>query len=1022
MDTTLSRNAASDAVGRPLQVQANSPQQGESNLDILDVLRRQLWLVTACISAGITLATLYYLQSEEWYQTQAKVLVTQRDARAATGQFGEAGTEASVSEETLADHMQLIRSRRIIQLALGRPAPVDRASLSAGAVGDPLQMETIDLGEIDVDPVPQNTVPQNTVPSAPLGDPIDVEREEIDRDTPAPPSEGGLPLGDPIDVESSLPTRFPGGTQPVAMLQVDDPIDVESNEASSDAAGTNSPASGDESGSLADRLRAELNEEFDEEFVEDEGMGDAAAFSERWLNTEEAPEQETTRRPGTRLRLADLDSITSHLEDDMDAVDYVIEHLKVTMGGDGAAKSARSLNIIFEHDEPRDAKAVLEAIVLEYQLFLDNQLRDAAEMIASLASDRLTETEKDLEELEEQYVKMRKNAPLLYSSEGSNPYVDAYRTLQDNLLDVEVKESSTRTRLAKVLDSLDRIEENAGSDLEKLALIDAESLERLGMFASLQMGAASSIDVYTTQPERIAAAQAKYQALLEMKAELDQKQRDFGNNNPEVVALRDRIRVYEAGIDDSETEITQIWGEDVQLGPETLLLAYVGFLKHDLAALDEQRTELTSLMATAERDAKSLTEFELTEETLRAKIERKQEEFDSVIGEIREIDSASAFSGFIHELLEAPRVGRRSWPKLPLCLVGGVLIGLVGGLLAALFNDRNDNRFRTVSQVERELGLSVLGRVGKLPPTDKDGGHLRATALAPEGEAFRSIRTVLLPEVKGGRLRTLGTTSPISGDGKSTTMANLAASFAQAGLTVLVIDGDMRRPTVHKQLGIPLGKGLSNVLRGQVEVPDVVKPTPIDGLSAMTAGSAVGNPAELLQGETFTNLLELLKTRFDLVLIDLGPVLAVSDPLIASQRIDGMLLVTRVANDSVAQARDAVARLRASGATLLGAVVNTFGVGREFGSGDGYYGYYGEYGSYSTASREKEIRESEAAERAEAARSNGKTSPAAPPSDATAAGSNGAANGAAKTSPEAESGDAAPRRRRSRRTSPRSKD
>ena len=906
----------------PMQTASSKLQAGESELDILEVLRRQMWLIAACVSAGFALATYYALHTTEWFESSARVLVMQRDSRAATGQYSESGTDATVSEETLADHMQLIRSRRIVEVAMNRPAPKYYASFSAGAAGDPVLLPPIELNI----PVPQQTprfdTPDIDAPgfAPPSADPIDVP------DEPASP----LPIGDPIDIDGA---RFdaPPATYPVAM-QTGDPIDT-----------------ADDSVLMLD-VPAEADAESEDDEADDEP---SEAFSEEWFN---APD-ETEKRP---VLLRDLPSIQTQLKAGQDVVDYVIDRLNVSMGGEGAARSARSLNIAFEHPDPADAKLVLEAVVVEYQNFLDNQLRNAAEMIAGLASEKLDDTEQELRTLESKYVQLRKDAPLLYSSEGSNPYVDAYRTLQNSLLDIQVKESSIRTRLDKVLASLDRIEEADGTDLEKLALIDSDSLERLGMFAGLQMNAANSAEFVAAQPQRIAAARVQYEKLLEMQAELLKLERDLGANNPAVRDLQDQIALVKDVIDQSDTSVTQIWGDDVQLGPETLLLAYVGFLKHDLSTLDEQRRELTTLMAEAERNAKSLTEFELQEETMRATIDRKRASFDSVIEEIREIDSASAFSGFVHELLEAPRVGKLSWPKLPLCLVGGMLLGLIGGLLAALFNDRSDNRFRSASQVEQELGLSVLGRVGKLPATETDGSHLAATAIAPEGEAFRSIRTVLLPEVKNGRLKTLGLTSPISGDGKSTTMANLAASFAQAGQSILIVDADMRRPTVHKQLGISLGKGLSNVLRDQMTAGEAIHSTTVGGLSAMTAGSAVGNPAELLQGAEFAKLIDTLKSQFDLVVFDLGPVLAVSDPLIASQRLDGMLLVTRVSNDTVAQARDAVARLRASGGTLLGAVVNTFGAGREFGAGDGYYGYYGEYGSYSTAAREKEIAASEA--------------------------------------------------------------
>ena len=158
-------------------------------------------------------------------------------------------------------------------------------------------------------------------------------------------------------------------------------------------------------------------------------------------------------------------------------------------------------------------------------------------------------------------------------------------------------------------------------------------------------------------------------------------------------------------------------------------------------------------------------------------------------------------------------------------------------------------------------------------------------------------------------------------------------------MSVVLVEADMRRPTFHKRFGVPETNGLSDVLRGRIDVDAALIPSGISGLTLLTAGAGTSNPSELLQAESFDNTLKELAARFDLVVIDVGPVLAVSDPVIVSQKSDAMLLIVRSCNDTKQQVIDAVDTLRAAGAKMLGCVVNTFGSGREF-ERRGYYGYY----------------------------------------------------------------------------------
>jgi polysaccharide biosynthesis transport protein len=303
---------------------------------------------------------------------------------------------------------------------------------------------------------------------------------------------------------------------------------------------------------------------------------------------------------------------------------------------------------------------------------------------------------------------------------------------------------------------------------------------------------------------------------------------------------------------------------------------------------------------------------------------------------LRELDLASGMRGYIHEILEAPRRGEKVWPKLSLCGVGGLMIGLIGGLFLSVLNDQQGDRFRTSEEIDSAIGIPILTQVGRLK---NDGRRPIVADNSPEGESFRILRTLLLADVRENRLRVLSASSPLPQDGKSTILTNLAAAFAKLGMNVVLVEADMRRSTLQKRFGLPDTAGLSELLKETVTIDDVVVPSGVPNLTLITAGSGVTNPSELLRGESFDRILTSLKERFQLVVIDVGPVLAVSDSIIVGQKSDGMLVVVRSANDTRQQVVEAVETLRAAKTKLLGCVVNTFG------SGDGFerrsnYAYY----------------------------------------------------------------------------------
>lgn len=193
---------------------------------------------------------------------------------------------------------------------------------------------------------------------------------------------------------------------------------------------------------------------------------------------------------------------------------------------------------------------------------------------------------------------------------------------------------------------------------------------------------------------------------------------------------------------------------------------------------------------------------------------------------------------------------------------------------------------------------------------------------SPVAEAYRTLRTNLQYSGVDEPVRTLMVTSAAPREGKSTTINNLAVAYAQADCRVLLLDADMRKPTAHFAFGLSNRFGLSAVLSGRCDLPEAIQPTHVNHLSVLTAGPTPPNPAEMLASRKMDQLLAELRERFDLVLIDTPPVLAVSDAQIVSTKCEGVLLVVKAGELKRRPALRAKEQLSFVNARLLGVVLN----------------------------------------------------------------------------------------------------
>ena len=214
----------------------------------------------------------------------------------------------------------------------------------------------------------------------------------------------------------------------------------------------------------------------------------------------------------------------------------------------------------------------------------------------------------------------------------------------------------------------------------------------------------------------------------------------------------------------------------------------------------------------------------------------------------------------------------------------------------------------------------------------------------PAAEAYKVIRTSIQFAQAGNQLKTIAVTSCTPNEGKSTTIANLAVVLTQTGKSVLLIDCDMRNPTVHKNFKLSNKVGLSSCISMGTALADAVQKTGIENLDALTGGVIPPNPSELLGSERMQHILARAAEEYDYVLLDTPPVLPVTDALVLGNLVDGVILVLDSGEIKVEMARDVKNQLVQAGANILGVVLNKVR-SEHHGYGYGYYYYYGHEGT-----------------------------------------------------------------------------
>src|SRR5712671_5935586 len=365
--------------------------------------------------------------------------------------------------------------------------------------------------------------------------------------------------------------------------------------------------------------------------------------------------------------------------------------------------------------------------------------------------------------------------------------------------------------------------------------------------------------------------------------------------------------------------------------------------------------------------ANKLNESAIEYSLLRRDVDSNRQLYEGLLEKLKEAGVSAGLKSNNFRIVDSARVPNSPVePNVPRNLGFALVLGLTTGIGLAFLLEGLDNTVRTTEQAQIISGLAPLGMIPLGSKTTREGSGAKRLALASSKEAvelvtqvrpqsqmaesYRALRTSLLLSSLGAPPKVIMITSALPQEGKSTTSINCAVVLAQKGVRVLLIDADLRRPSIHKTLGMGPRSGLSNVLTGSTTLQQAITHTTIlPNLDVLPAGTLPPNPAELLASSNMRDVLIELREKYDHIVVDTPPTLSVTDAVVLSPRADAIVLVIRsghTTKQALRRSRDILMQVNAK---VAGVLLNAVDL-----SSPDYYYYYEYQGKYSRYYRDDE--------------------------------------------------------------------
>jgi capsular exopolysaccharide synthesis family protein len=610
-------------------------------------------------------------------------------------------------------------------------------------------------------------------------------------------------------------------------------------------------------------------------------------------------------------------------EDEVERYQMIARNLAVVRDRESASTGGTGssvLNLSMRGANPRDCRIILETIITTYQSELSHVYN--------------TETRKLIKRLEAE-IQSRRESRESRANQALKYDKERLAITPENLSAITARLSVTRDRLNTV--NLEIIDLN--DQLNLIAKAGKNRRDRVATYILLGGQKHSPQTTEQNSPENM---------LLVLSAQKQELLERLGKDHSTVRNVQAQITYYQ--------KLLEAQNPDDPTGELDELALLEKRLQQRLRTAELQRKELQSLIADDTQVLQTAGPLQTNADQLRANMALDLKEENARQDQLDTLTKSEQGGGFEANVLSTPREGSKVGPSMLTWLGGAFFLGMIAGIGLAYLAETLDRGFQSPAEIRERLGVPIFGHVPrlrkKLPPEvtlTKPLDPSLISVLRPksiEAEAYRGIRAQLMVASEGKGHQIIQITSPNPGDGKSTLAANLAVSLAQTGKSVILLDCDFRKPRVHKLFQLEKSEiGLASVTHGQAALDQAIRSQVVERLDILPCGPRPENPAELLTSLKFQEVLSQLRLRYDYVIVDTPPLLAVSDPRVVAQRVDGVLLVFQISPKARPLAERAREQLVDMGANLLGVVVNgSAKQGGEYGYGGNYsYNYDYEY-------------------------------------------------------------------------------